>query len=295
MLREFLQRIFSPPYAVEDKRIQEQDFVRLKKHIKSDQDNSDEQICNVEHGPLSQHHWQHIPLKRSVSHQASKSAYERYLQQNAAKADNWRAFDELLHPVIEPEDSPTRKVKFLSEEEETDLARVAKATAQFQTLQMDHEERSKRAIAVTAPLVQKVELMVLENTKSVLLTDTKHWQFGTAASAKGTKHKRILPAPLIFKCGVSWLRKQAADSTANEATLRQLSHSMLVPVRAAVAANDRIPLDCIWVLAEDSDVKVRRQIARNPSSSIELLEMLSRDRDERVSAEAKKVLKTIIG
>ena len=292
MLREFLQRIFSPPQAVEDKRIQEQDFARLKQHIKADK--SDEQICNIEHGPLSQHHWQHMPLQRSVSHQASQSAYERYLQQNAAKADNWKEFDELLNPTIEPEDSATRKVKFLSEEEESDLAKVSRATAQLQTVQNSPAPRPHRAIVVSAPLVQKVEAMVLDNTKAALLTDTKHWQFGTGAS-KEISRQRMLPAPLVFKIGVSWLRKIASDPTTEEAALRQLAHSMLTPVRAAVASNDRIPFDCIWTLGEDSDARVRRNIAKNPSSSIELLELLGRDSNERVSSEAKKVLQTIIG
>ncbi|HEY9758373.1 MAG TPA: hypothetical protein V6C97_24620 [Oculatellaceae cyanobacterium] len=291
MLREFLQRIFSPPHAVEDKRIQEQDFARLRQHIKID--HSDEQICNIEHGPLSIHHWQHMPLKRSVSHQASQSAYERYLQHNAAKADNWKEFDELLYPTIGPAGAATRPAKFLTEEEANGLAKVATAKAQLQALQMEPKELPRRAIVVTAELVQKVEMLVLKQATSGALTETVHWHFGTAANTE--KNKRRLPGALAYQCGLNWLKKQAADSTNAENILRQLAHSTLVPVRAAVASNDRIPFDCIWTLGEDQDSKVRKRIAMNPSSSIELLERLSHDGNESVSTQAKKVLKTIVG
>ncbi|HEY9684501.1 MAG TPA: hypothetical protein V6C86_23165 [Oculatellaceae cyanobacterium] len=293
MLRELLQRIFSAPHATEDRRIQEQDLARLRQHIKTD--HSDEQICNIEHGPLSMHHWQHMPLKRSVSQQASQSAYERYLQHNAAKADNWTEFDELLYPTIARANAATRPPKFLTEEEENDLAKVAMAvaTAQPQPLRMEPKELPRRKIVVTAELVQKVEMVVLKQATSGALAETVHWHFGTAT--KTNKNKRRLPGALAYKCGLSWLKKQAADSTNTENILRQLAQSMLLPVRAAVASNDRIPFDCIWTLGEDQDSRVRKRIAMNPSSSIELLERLSHDRNEAVSTQAKKVLKTIIG
>ena len=293
MLREFLKKIFSPPQPIEDKRIESGDFDRLKRHIKPHDDAAD-QACDIEHGPLSTHHWQHTPLTRSVSIHASQSAYEHYLQRNAARADNWAEFDETLHPTLANHDIDGKAASFLTPEEEAELMMHKKPPAPEKPLDtyLKAAPTSAPHVPVTPFLVYAVERVVMKNSMNSQLTNTKHWSF---SSGYPSKKPKWLNKELAYKYCKGWLKQKALSEDTSQDSLRELARSPLPNVRAAVASNERIPYDSLWALAHDTDGQVRLRLAKNPNCTIELLEKLAADQNENVSKEAREFLKAITG
>jgi hypothetical protein len=293
MLREFLRKIFSPPQPIEDKRVQEDDFARLKKPVKVDDDDDEHsEICDVEHGKLSLQHGLHAPLTRSIGMHASSAAYGHYLQRNAARADNWSEFENILHPKIEPFTEGSAPASFLTAEEQLELANpkpvsVAPVIKPF----LRHEPEPEPAVYVSAMLVRAVEKFVKRNSSGVEKSK-KPWKFESGYPVK--KAKVVCNESALRICN-SWLITNAKGVQTPAEGLRELAASDIVRVRAAVAANDRIPFDCLWSLAHDENASVRLKLAKNPNCSIELLNALGSDADQKVAAEAQRIYKSITG
>jgi hypothetical protein len=293
MLREFLSKLFSPPRPLEEPRVQKEDFARLKQRIH--EGDEPQEGCELPHGRLTEFHSQHTPLKRSVSMEASTSAHERYLQRNAARADNWAAFEEILHPIIETADLTAGS--FIKPDEEEELASHP-VTPRPQLIEPFLKPRpaANSNVIITARLVSLVELAMVINAQKLLLLTTSKSRIRVATlrnfAKKKHRHLNINLSQRVFK---SWLCKCAALEITPAEALRALSASSLTEVRKRVAANECIPYECLWALATDPQASVRMCIAKNPNSSIELLEALSKDSETTVASTANNILSTIIG
>ena len=295
MLREFLSKIFSPPKPVEEPRVQQEDFARLKKRIHEDE-NEPEEVCEVPHGRLSQQFSQHVPLTRSVSMGASNSAYERYLQRNAAKADNWAAFDDILNPKIDPLDAPAQPASFLTSEEESELeAHQEQAIAQPIKPFLKPQQSNGADKFLSASLVYLVEMTILKNAQKQLLNGSKSKIKIATLETFNAKPRRSLSPQLSQRIMTAWLKNYAGMETTPADALRAMSSSSMPAVRASVASNERIPFDCLWALAHDTTAPVRLRLARNPNCTIELLETLSKDESPEVAQNARKILTSITG
>lgn len=292
MLREFLSKIFSPPKPFEEPRVQKEDFARLKKRIR--EESEDEESCDLPHGRLSEIHNLHTPLKRSVSIGATSAAHERFLQRNAARADNWDAFDDVLHPVIEPEDLHTES--FLNPQEEIELAgqRLAPLPGVSDIYLEPQPTDNSDSRSITVALVRQVELALLLNAQKALVKSSKS-RIKVSTLKTFTKSKKFLKIDLAQRVLKNWLRKYATRSETPADALRALSESSFTEVRKGVAANERIPFECLWTLAHDREASVRLCIARNPNCSIELLAELSQDKNAKVTNFANQTLGTILG
>jgi hypothetical protein len=292
MLREFLSKLFSPPRPFEEPRVQREDFARLKQRIHEGEE--PQEGCELPHGRLSQSYPQHTPLKRSISFEAATAAHERYLQRNAAKADNWAAFEDILRPVIEADDLGTAP-PFIDPVEAEELARQPVVPRPQLVEPFLKPPPAPFSNVITARLVSIVELALVLNAQKMLVRTSKSVvKLATLKTFTKKKH-RHLNVNLCQRVLKNWLHKYATLEITPAEVLRALSASSLVEVRKLVAANERIPYECLWTLAHDPQASVRIRIAKNPNCSIEMLEMLSKDDEPNVSSAAGKILKSIIG
>ena len=291
MLREFLSKLFSPPKPYEEPRVQRDDFARLKQRIHEGEE--PQESCELPHGRLSQSYPSHTPLRRSISMEASSSAHERYLQRNAAKADNWAAFDDILHPVIESDDLNTQP--FINPEELEELARHPVVPRPQLVEPFLRPVPAVPSTIITASLVSLVELAMVLNEQKMLVHATKsRVTIATLKTFKKKKH-RFLDINLSQRLLKNWLRKYATLEITSAEALRALSASSMLEVRELIAANERIPYECLWAMAHDPQASVRMRIAKNPNCSIEMLEMLSKDTDQHVASSAGNILASIVG
>jgi hypothetical protein len=291
MLREFLSKLFSPPRPFEEPRVQRDDFARLKQRIHEGEE--PQESCELPHGRLSQSYPQHTPLKRSISMEASTSAHERYLQRNAAKADNWAAFEDILHPIIGTDDLNT--ASFIDQQEAEELASQAVVPRPQLVEPFLKPPPAAPSNVITARLVSLVELAMVLNAQKMLVRASKsRVKIATLKTFEKKKH-RHLNINLCQRVLKNWLCEYATMEITPAEALRALTASSMTEVRKLVAANERIPYECLWTLAHDPQASIRMRIVKNPNCSIEMLEMLSKDADPNVSSIAGTILKSIIG